>query len=91
MGAGLEGPVSVAPLPCPGVSPRPCGKGRGGASGRAAGPAGGAGGRSSAGTGRSRRLARVRRAGRGCLVAAAAGVGARLAGGEVFGSHAGGV
>lgn len=37
------------------------------------------------------RLARVRRAGRGCLVAAAAGVGARLAGGEVFGSHAGGV
>lgn len=30
-------------------------------------------------------------AGRGGLVAAAAGVGARLAGGEVFGSHAGGV
>lgn len=36
-------------------------------------------------------LAHGRVASRGCLVAAAAGVGARLAGGEVFGSHAGGV
>lgn len=77
----------------------PCGEGRGGQAacrhvrgGPGAvceGPAGGPGGSGSAGTGRGSWHVGWVAAGR--RLVAAAGVGARLARGEVFGSHAGGV